>query len=244
MREEEMPKFLKKGTASAEVKEDGRKKEKTVKKEKEPQFYGGAVDLTIRNYHVYYLTPKEKIIYGLIAFVIGALAGYLFYVFKKLTSVYRRFLRKLIILRAVIGGLLLGIAGTFLPLTMFSGEHQMEEVFAGMKAIGALTLLLVAVVKLLLTNVCIDSGLKGGHFFPVIFSGICIGCSLSILFGISAVFCAAMVTTALVAHTLKKPLATVLLLMIVFPPVYIPFMLAAAFISVMIPTARPLLPEE
>ena len=174
----------------------------------------------------------------------GVLAGYLFYIFKKLTSVYRRFLRKLIILRAVIGGLLLGIAGTFLPLTMFSGEHQMEEVFAGMKAIGALTLLLVAVVKLLLTNVCIDSGLKGGHFFPVIFSGICIGCSLSILFGISAVFCAAMVTTALVAHTLKKPLATVLLLMIVFPPVYIPFMLAAAFISVMIPTARPLLPEE
>ena len=176
--------------------------------------------------------------------IAGVAAGYLFFIFKKLTSLYRRFLEKLIILRAVIGGLLLGAAGTLLPLTMFSGEHQMEEVFSGMKTIGALTLLLIAVAKLLLTNICIDSGLKGGHFFPVIFCGICIGCSTSILFGISAVFCAAMVTTALVAHTLKKPLATVLLLMIVFPPVYIPFMLAAAFISVMIPTARPLLPEK
>ena len=48
-------------------------------KEKEPQYYGGGVDLVIRNYHVYYLSPKEKIMYGVLAFLIGAVAGYIFY---------------------------------------------------------------------------------------------------------------------------------------------------------------------
>ena len=134
--------------------------------------------------------------------------------------------------------MLLGISGTFLPLTMFSGEHQIGEVMDDMKTIGAVMLLVVAVVKLLLTNICIETGLKGGHFFPVIFCGVAIGCALSILLGIDPVFCAAVVTTALVGHTLKKPLATVLLLMIVFPPRLLPIMIVAAMAAKFIPTPK------
>ena len=104
-------------------------------------------------------------------------------------------------------------------------------------------LLVIAVVKLLLTNICIDSGLKGGHFFPVIFCGIFIGCAMSLLLGTDPVFSAAVVTTALVGHTLKKPLATVLLLMIVFSPRLIPVMLFAAAAAKFIPTPKALLSE-
>ena len=125
---------------------------------------------------------------------------------------------------------------------MFSGEHQIESVMESMEAIGAVMLIVIAVVKLLLTNICIDSGLKGGHFFPVIFCGISIGCAMSLITGVNPVFCTAVVTTALVGHTLKKPLATVLLLMIVFPPRLIPIMLFAAAASRFIPTPKPLLP--
>jgi H+/Cl- antiporter ClcA len=99
-------------------------------------------------------------------------------------------------------------------------------------------LIVIAVVKLLLTNICIDSGLKGGHFFPVIFCGVSIGCAMSLLLDVNAVFCAAVVTAALVGHTLKKPLATALLLMIVFPPRFIPIMLFAAVIARFIPTPK------
>ena len=173
--------------------------------------------------------------------LIGIAAGYLFFLFQKLTSLLKNKLEKFVVLRAAVGGLLLGVAGTFLPLTMFSGEHQIGEVMEGMKDIGAVMLIVVAVTKLLLTNICIESGLKGGHFFPVIFCGVCIGCAASLLSGLSAVFCAAIVTTALVGHTLKKPFATVLLLMIVFPPKLIPVMLFAAIAAKFIPTPKVLL---
>ena len=175
--------------------------------------------------------------------LIGIAAGYLFFIFQKLTSALKNKLEKYVVLRSAVGGLLLGIAGTFLPLTMFSGEHQIGVVMEGMKDIGAVMLLVVAFIKLLLTNICIESGLKGGHFFPVIFCGVCIGCSVSLLSGVSAVFCAAVVTTALVGHTLKKPVATVLLLMIVFPPKLIPVMLFAAIAAKFIPTPKALLSE-
>ncbi len=181
--------------------------------------------------------------YAAVLTLIGIAAGYLFFIFKKITSVLKERFKRYTVARAVAGGLLLGLAGTFLPLTMFSGEHQIIEVTENMKAIGAVTLILVAVVKLLLTNICIDSGLKGGHFFPVIFCGICIGCSMSILFGIDAVFSSAVVTTALVGHTLKKPVATVLLLMIVFPARFIPIMLFSAVAAKFVPTAKKLLSE-
>lgn len=175
-----------------------------------------------------------------LAFV-GIAAGYLYFIFKKLTFTLENKFRKYTVLRATAGGLLLGISGTFLPLTMFSGEHQISEVMNNAETIGAVMLILIAVVKLLLTNICIDSGLKGGHFFPVIFCGICIGCAMSILLGIDAVFCASVVTTALVGHTLKKPLATVLLLMIVFPVKLIPIMLFAAIAAKFIETPKALL---
>ena len=48
-------------------------------------------------------------------------------------------------------------------------------------------------------------------------------------------------TTALVGHTLKKPLATVLLLMIVFPARLIPIMLFAAAAAKFVPTPNILL---
>ncbi|MBQ1349755.1 MAG: chloride channel protein [Ruminococcus sp.] len=175
--------------------------------------------------------------------IVGIAAGYLFFAFKKITAVLEKKLRRFTVLRATAGGLLLGIAGTFLPLCMFSGEHQISEVMESARQIGAATLLTIAAVKLLLTNICIDSGLKGGHFFPVIFCGICIGCAMSLLLGTDPIFSAAVVTTALVGHTLKKPLATVLLLMIVFSPRLIPVMLFAAAAAKFIPTPKPLLSE-
>ena len=174
----------------------------------------------------------------------GIAAGYLYFIFKKLTSTVKSKFKKYTVLRAAIGGLLLGVSGTFLPLTMFSGEHQIEEVMNDMAQIGAFMLLIIAVVKLLLTNICIDSGLKGGHFFPVIFCGVSIGCAMSLLLGVDAVFCTAVVTTALIGHTLKKPLATVLLMMIVFPVRLIPIMLFAAAAAKFIPTPKALLPQE
>ena len=173
----------------------------------------------------------------------GMLGGRLFFAFERLCRALTEPLKN-IVLRCTLGGLVLGLMGTVLPLTMFSGEHQIQTVVEEGASLGAGMLLATAVVKLLLTNLCICTGLKGGHFFPIIFCGVSIGCAMSLLLGIDMVFCAAVVTTALVGHTLKKPFATVLLMMIVFPPILIPVMLFAAAAAKFIPTPKALLTKE
>ncbi len=55
------------------------KKSKKKEKELEPQCYTSVTNMTTWNYNVYYMSQKEKIIYFLLAFVIGAAVGYIFF---------------------------------------------------------------------------------------------------------------------------------------------------------------------
>lgn len=52
---------------------------KKVKPEPEPQYFRSAINTTVDNYRVYYLTQKEKNLYFLVAFLVGAFVGYTFY---------------------------------------------------------------------------------------------------------------------------------------------------------------------
>ena len=52
---------------------------KKNKKEKEPQYYTSATNMPVLNYKVYYMSKLEKSIYFLLAFLVGAAVGYLFY---------------------------------------------------------------------------------------------------------------------------------------------------------------------
>ena len=49
------------------------------KKEIEPQYYLSATNVPTYNYKVYHMKPMEKALYFLLAFVVGAAVGYLFY---------------------------------------------------------------------------------------------------------------------------------------------------------------------
>lgn len=52
---------------------------KKNKKEKEPQYYTSATNMPVLNYKVYHMSKLEKSIYFLLAFLVGAAVGYLFY---------------------------------------------------------------------------------------------------------------------------------------------------------------------
>ncbi len=75
----------------------------------------------------------------------------------------------------------------------------------------------IGVFKILLTNVCLQSGWKGGHFFPVIFAGVSIGFGAGLIFSVDPVFAAAVVASALLSVVMQKTMAVVLLLMLCFP---------------------------
>lgn len=47
--------------------------------QQEPQWYMSATNIPTYNYKVYYMSSKEKTLYFLLAFIIGAAVGYLFY---------------------------------------------------------------------------------------------------------------------------------------------------------------------
>lgn len=193
--------------------------------------FGGSAGLP--SFDFIEISTKEWL-YLLPFILIGTLAGFLFFLFEKLITKTIQPICHYTVLNSLLSGLILGIIGTFLPLTMFSGEEEMAEVMNNWSQIGATALLLTGFFKLFLTNTCIHMGLKGGHFFPVIFSGVCLGYAFSIFTSVNPVFSVTVITTALVACIMRKPLATVLLLMICFPANAIFVMLITATLSNMI----------
>ncbi|MED3070364.1 chloride channel protein, partial [Bacillus thuringiensis] len=106
---------------------------------------------------------------------IGAIVGFFYFklefTLEKLIHPFREYKLTL----GIIGGILLGIAGTFLPYTLFSGEHQLKELVVEWSHLSFWILLLSGILKLCITAVCLNTGWRGGHIFPIIFSGSSIG---------------------------------------------------------------------
>ena len=73
--------------------------------------------------------------------------------------------------KEILAGICLGVIGMLIPAVMFSGEEQMEVLMKEYAGYMAIVLIGVAFLKVLLTNLCIQFGLKGGHFFPGYFCG-------------------------------------------------------------------------
>ena len=117
---------------------------------------------------------------------------------------------------------------------MFSGEHELGTLPEEFIMYQPVMWMVIAIVKILMTNLCIQGGLKGGHFFPLIFAGACMGFGLAAMVfpaGGHQIFAAAIVTAALLGHNMKKPLAVTLLLMICFPVKIVVWILAASVIA-------------
>ena len=74
-------------------------------------------------------------------------------------------------------------------------------------------LLLSGILKLCITAVCLNTGWRGGHIFPIIFSGSSIGYAVASILPIDPVASVAIVTTAISSYALRKPIAITLLLL-------------------------------
>ena len=135
------------------------------------------------------------------------------------------------IIRALIGGIILGIVGTWLPYTLFSGEHEVKVLVKEWSSLSIRILILISLVKLFLTEVCLSTGWRGGHIFPVVFSGVSMGYALSAIFSIDPVVTVTIVTTAFTSSVLRNAVVTLLLLVLFFPSSLIWIMLIAAFLS-------------
>ncbi len=176
---------------------------------------------------------KRERMFVIILIMAGVLAGVLYLLFLKGTQKLFGFLNQKagVICCSVLGGICIGLFGMYVPFSMFSGEAQMEELAECYMNYAPAALLFIGAAKLLLTNISIQSGFKGGHFFPIIFSGVSIGYGAGLFCSVSPTFAAAVVTSSLMGFIMKKPIAVVLLLMLCFPAEGFVWMLLAAWIG-------------
>jgi len=138
------------------------------------------------------------------------------------------------VVKETLCGLAVGVMALLVPAVLFSGEGQMELLPEMTAASGAAALMGICLLKLFMTAFCIRFGLKGGHFFPVIFACSSMGFALAALIpgtGADPVFAAAIVTAAALGAQMRKPIATSMLLLICFPLRLVLWILVAAAIG-------------
>ena len=113
---------------------------------------------------------------ALIAGIAGWLAG-------QLIRRWRQWLQTLQLLESFwwipIGtGLLIGLCLWGLPLAGFSGESQLKPLVLNEWRLDTAILMLSAVAKLLMVGLCLETGWRGGQFFPVVLASSALGIGL------------------------------------------------------------------
>jgi H+/Cl- antiporter ClcA len=161
---------------------------------------------------------KPRLLHLLLAVplgLIGALAGAIFIIGFDYLRKLMQPLNKHLVLRGLIGGLGLGISGALLPLTLFSGAAETGVIIRQAADIGVMWLIVLALVKLLVTTLCLATGWKGGYIFPTLFAGAALGTAAHLVFPEipEAVAIAGTLGGALVA-TMKAPVFSALFVMV------------------------------
>jgi H+/Cl- antiporter ClcA len=75
------------------------------------------------------------------------------------------------IAKSVLGGVMFGIVGVVLPLSMFSGSDELSSVLKDARTLGLGLIIAVLIAKMLTFAVSQESGFVGGPIFPSLFIG-------------------------------------------------------------------------
>ena len=125
------------------------------------------------------------------------------------------------VLRALQGGVLLGAAASWLPMMLFSGQYDLQQVYLQAAQLGAGMLLLISLTRLFLIAALLNTGWKGGQFLPLMFSSAALGLAFSQLFPfISAPAGILAVMSGLLVVVLPQTLAVILIMVLMFPLQY------------------------
>ena len=154
-------------------------------------------------------------------FAIGLVLSVFYKSMNKLTALIKNKIGKKEVLCCTIAGAAVALCGYFLPLTMFSGEDELVYLIDEWMSNSMIIMVVSALVKLILVNVCINMGWKGGNIFPMIYSCALIGYSFAMLTGMDGAFAVAVVTASFYACVIRKPVTAIAILLLCFPITYI-----------------------
>lgn len=121
-------------------------------------------------------------------------------------------LAKRTVLRATLGGVIFGLVGAALPLTLFSGTNSLPTVIHDGTALGAGLLIVVVFAKMLTFAVCEATGFIGGPFLVMLFTGGTAGTATHVLIpGIPEGFAFAAMFAALPGALVAAPFTLIII---------------------------------
>ncbi len=116
--------------------------------------------------------------FGIIAVPVAIIFGLLLKLLGRLVAP----LNSRPVIRGTVGGLLLGLLGMALPLTLFLGTDGLATTTHQAAEIGFGLLILFAFAKLLALSGALSFGFIGGPIFPLLFAGATLGSAVNLLF--------------------------------------------------------------
>lgn len=118
---------------------------------------------------------------------------------------------------AVLAGLILGIVGAIIPVLLFSGDAEIQNLIDEAAALGAIMLIVLAVLKVFVTVTCLAFGWSGGYIFPSFFMGAALGLAVhQLLPFIPEIVCIVCVMSGVAVALLKSPIALALIIQVLF----------------------------
>jgi H+/Cl- antiporter ClcA len=114
---------------------------------------------------------------GLAAAALALITALAIAVLRRLTSR----LREHTILCATIGGIVFGLVGVALPLTLFTGTDQLTTIIHDGAALGAGLVIAIVFAKIFVFAVCEATGFIGGPFLVMLFTGGTAGIAVHLL---------------------------------------------------------------
>ena len=181
----------------------------------------------------YYNSSLTDYLMILIYIPVGVLMYLIYKYSEKITSIVAGKIPA--VLRETLCGICIGLMAISVPAVLFSGEEGLGELADTFSEYAPYVLMGLGVLKLIMTAFCIQFGLRGGHFFPLIFACAAMGFGISMaVFGMNTghcIFGAAVVSAAALGAQLKKPIAVSMLLLLCFPIKMIVWIFASAAIG-------------
>jgi len=157
------------------------------------------------------------------------------FLFKAMFGILQRLSKSLDdfpLFKPMVGGLIFGLIGAWLPLTLFSGEHELAQVLETGAQIGVFTLILLAVLKLFTLSLCLATGFPGGFVFPLFFSAGALGYAIHLLLPfIPLPVCIVGMLAGIGGAVMRMPFTVILLLMVLGNPMLLPVSALAALTS-------------
>lgn len=188
----------------------------------------------IGDFHVYISQWK----WGIPLIIVGIIIALIYILFNKVTSIVGEKLKKYRVISCVIAGLLLGVLGHFVGSGRFSGESQMYTLINNYTDFAVIGLIILGLVKLLMVNVSVNLGWKGGTIFPMIYAAVSVGYACTLLINATgsfdefeAVFAVAITAASMLGFLMRKPITVIAILLLCFPLSFLPAIIISALVS-------------